>query len=217
MTKPRVSSPLRVAVLISGGGTTLENLLAVIARGELAAEIVAVVSSHPAARGLSIAQAAGIPTQVVAPRDHTSLAAFSEATFAPCRTAGADVVAMGGYLKLVAIPADFSQRVFNIHPSLIPAFCGQGFFGRHVHEAVLAAGVRITGCTVHFVDNQYDHGPIVCQQPVPVLDDDTPASLAARVFAAECQLYPQALAWYAAGRLSIEGRRVRVLPAPAGS
>jgi folate-dependent phosphoribosylglycinamide formyltransferase PurN len=98
----------------------------------------------------------------------------------------------------------------NIHPSLIPAFCGRGFYGHHVHEAVLAYGVKITGCTVHFADNQYDHGPIILQRAVPVWDDDTPESLAARVFEQECEAYPEAIRLYAAGRLQLEGRRVRI-------
>jgi phosphoribosylglycinamide formyltransferase 1 len=99
----------------------------------------------------------------------------------------------------------------NIHPALIPAFCGKGYYGHHVHEAVLAAGVKITGCTVHFCDNQYDHGPIILQRPVPVVDDDTTDSLAARVFEQECQAYPEAIQLFAEGRLRIEGRRVRIL------
>ena len=98
---------------------------------------------------------------------------------------------MGGFLKHVLIPADFENRVVNIHPALIPAFCGQGFYGHRVHEAVLDAGAKMSGCTVHFVDNVYDHGPIILQRTVPVLDDDTPDTLAARVFAAECEAYPE--------------------------
>jgi phosphoribosylglycinamide formyltransferase 1 len=100
----------------------------------------------------------------------------------------------------------------NIHPALIPAFCGKGFHGRHVHEAVLASGVKVSGCTVHFADNVYDNGPIILQRVVPVFDDDTPDTLAARVFAQECEAYPEAIGLFAEGRLRIEGRRVRTLP-----
>ena len=117
---------------------------------------------------------------------------------------------MGGWLKLVVIPDDFQNRVMNIHPALIPAFCGKGFYGHRVHEAVLEYGAKISGCTVHFVDNQYDHGPIILQRTVDVLTDDTPDTLAARVFAAECEAYPEALRLFAAGRLRVEDRRVRV-------
>jgi len=119
---------------------------------------------------------------------------------------------MGGFLKRLTIPEDFLNRVTNIHPALLPAFGGEGFYGRRVHEAVLEYGVKITGCTVHFADNQYDHGPIILQKAVPVLDDDTPETLAARVFQAECEAYPEALQLIAEGRLRVEGRRVRILP-----
>ncbi len=115
---------------------------------------------------------------------------------------------MGGFLKHVLIPSDFENRVTNIHPGLIPAFCGKGFYGLRVHQAVLDYGVKVSGCTVHFVDNEYDHGPIILQHVVPVLDDDTAESLAARVFDAECEVYPQALQLYAEGRLRVVGRRV---------
>ena len=116
---------------------------------------------------------------------------------------------MGGFLKHVLIPDDFMGRVMNIHPSLIPAFCGHGFYGRRVHQAVLDYGVKVSGCTVHFVDNQYDHGPIILQHVVPVLDDDTPEALAARVFVEECSAYPEAIQRFAQGRLQLVGRRVR--------
>ena len=111
---------------------------------------------------------------------------------------------------LRALGPEFAGRVMNIHPALIPAFCGKGYYGHHVHEAVLAAGVKLTGCTVHFADNEYDHGPIIVQKAVPVLDDDTPETLAARVFEMECEAYPEAIELFAAGRLVVEGRRVRV-------
>lgn len=204
------AEPLRLAVLISGGGTTLRNLLERIEADRLAAQVVTVISSNPAARGLEFARAAGIPAHVVERSSYADLAAFSEAIFAPCRDADAQLVAMAGFLKLVEIPPDFAGRVLNIHPSLIPAFCGQGFYGHRVHEAVLAYGCKVSGCTVHFVDNVYDHGPIVLQRAVDVRDDDTPKSLAERVFAAECEAFPKAIALYAAGKLKIVGRQVHV-------
>ncbi len=123
------------------------------------------------------------------------------------------LVVMGGFLKRVTIPEDFTNRVTNIHPALIPAFCGRGYYGHRVHEAVLEYGAKLSGCTVHFADNQYDHGPVILQKAVPVLDDDTPESLAARVFEAECEAYPEALQLIADGRVRVEGRRVRILPA----
>ena len=109
---------------------------------------------------------------------------------------------------------DFQHRVTNIHPALIPAFCGRGFYGHRVHEAVLEYGAKVSGCTVHFVDNQYDHGPIILQRPVPVRDDDTPDTLAARVFAEECEAYPEAIRLFAEGRLRVEDRRVRIIEGP---
>jgi phosphoribosylglycinamide formyltransferase-1 len=203
-------SPVRLAVLISGGGTTLRNLLAKIDAGQLDAQVVTVVSSNPEARGLEFARAASVPTAVVERRHHGDLPAFSDAVFGHVRAAEPHLVVMGGFLKLIHIPADFQNRVMNIHPALIPAFCGQGFYGHRVHQAVLDYRCKVTGCTVHFVDQQYDHGPIILQAPVSVRDDDTAETLAARVFEAECELYPRAIRLFAAGRLRVEGRHVRI-------
>ncbi len=201
-------SPLKLAVLISGGGTTLKNLIQKIAAGKLNAKIELVISSSAKAGGLQIASDARIPTLVAAPKKSQSPQEFSEGTFGPCREAGVHIVAMGGYLKHVLIPPDFDYRVTNIHPALIPACCGPGMYGRRVHEAVLESGTKLSGCTVHFVDNQYDHGPIILQRSVPVLDDDTPEKLAARVFAAECEAYPEALRKIASGKVRIENGTV---------
>ena len=203
-------SALRIAVLISGGGTTLANLLEKKISGQLNVEIPLVIASNAKAGGLVIAQKAGIATSVVTPKSQPTPEAYSEAIFSACRAAGAQYVVMGGFLTHVLIPADFENRVLNIHPALIPAFCGKGFFGHRVHEAVLEYGARVSGCTVHFVDNQYDHGPVILQKTVPVLDDDTPETLAARVFAAECEAYPEALRLLSTGRVTVEGRSVRV-------
>ncbi len=203
--------PLRIVVPISGGGTTLRNLIRHVADRRLDAEIRAVVSSNPEAAGLQFARDAGISTHVIQRRDFTDSAAFSAALFQVCRNAQCDLVVLGGFLKFLTIPADFENRVLNIHPALIPAFCGRGFYGRRVHEAVLDYGAKLSGCTVHFVDHQYDHGPILLQRSVPVLDTDSPDTLAARVFAAECEAYPEALRLIAAGRVEIHGRKVRIL------
>ena len=209
---PSRPEPFRIAVLISGGGTTLHNFLEKIADGELPVEIVAVVSSTPTARGLQFAADAGIPSIVIERKSFADQDAFSRMIFDHCRRARADLVAMAGFLKRVTIPDDFANRVVNIHPALVPAFCGEGFYGHRVHEAVLQYGAKLSGCTVHFADNQYDHGPVIVQRAVPVLDDDTPETLAARVFEAECVAYPEALRLIAAGRVTVEGRRVRVKP-----
>ena len=205
------TAPIRLAVLLSKGGTSLQNLLDRIADGRLNAQIVAVVSNNANAFGLERARRAKIPAFVVDRKDADSLAEFSRRIFAHCRQAKADLVCLAGFLQLIEVPDDFLDRVMNVHPALIPAFCGKGFYGHHVHEAALNLGVKVSGCTVHFVDNQYDHGPIILQRTVPVLDDDTPASLAERVFAAECEAYPLAIQLFAEKRLKIEGRRVGIL------
>jgi phosphoribosylglycinamide formyltransferase 1 len=203
-------TPFRIAVLISGGGTTLRNLIEKIGEGSLRVEIALVVSSSPAAKGLRFAEEAGIPAAIVEPRQFGSQDDLSQAVFDHCRTGRADLVVMGGFLKRLTIPDDFVNRVTNIHPALVPAFCGQGFYGHHVHEAVLQYGAKLSGCTVHFADNQYDHGPVILQRSVPVLDDDTAETLAARIFEAECGAYPEAIQLIADGRARVEGRRVRI-------
>jgi phosphoribosylglycinamide formyltransferase-1 len=205
-----MQSPIRLAVLLSGGGTTLQNLLDQIADGRLQAQIVLVISNRPEAFGLTRANHAGVPAALVEMKDYSSREKFSQRLFDLCREARVELVCLAGFLQLIHIPDDFQGRVMNIHPALIPAFCGTGYYGHHVHEAALAYGVKISGCTVHFADNQYDHGPIILQRAVPVLDDDTPDSLAARVFAEECKAYPEAIRLFAGGRLRLEGRRVRI-------
>jgi phosphoribosylglycinamide formyltransferase 1 len=200
----------RIAVLISGGGTTLRNLIEEIRAGRLMVEIALVVASSPEARGLQFATDAGISTATIKRADYCSQDEFSRAVFAACREVQADLVVMGGFLKRLTIPEDFANRVTNIHPALVPSFCGAGFYGHRVHEAVLEYGAKLSGCTVHFADNQYDHGPVILQRAVPVLDDDTPETLAARVFEAECTAYPEAIQLIADGRVRVEGRRVRI-------
>jgi formyltetrahydrofolate-dependent phosphoribosylglycinamide formyltransferase len=196
---PKDSRKLRIAVLISGAGTTLRNLIDKIAAGQLRAEIAAVVSSSAEAKGLLHAAAANIPASIIDPKSFATPADFSTTVFDCCRAVKTDLVVMGGWLKLLAIPPDFAGRVINIHPALIPMFCGKGMYGPRVHEAVLASGAKVSGCTVHFVDDHYDHGPIIAQRTVRVLDGDTSESLAARVFAAECELYPHVINSLAAG------------------
>ncbi len=200
---------MRLAVLISGGGRTLKNFLDLSAAGKLPVEIPLVLSSTSKAGGLRHAREANIESRVFLRGRYDTDTAYGHALFSACRQADVDYVAMAGFLKLAPVPDDFVGRVLNIHPSLIPAFCGSGMYGDHVHQAVLDAGVKVTGVTVHFVDNQYDQGPIIWQQPVPVLDDDTADSLAQRVFAAEKEAYPHVLRQLAAGAIRLEGRKVR--------
>jgi formyltetrahydrofolate-dependent phosphoribosylglycinamide formyltransferase len=206
---------VRLAVLLSGGGTTLQNLLDRIAAGTLPAEVALVVSSRADAFGLERARRAGIPALVVARKDHPDVERFNDALHAALEPYAVDLVICAGFLSLFQPRARYAARVMNIHPALIPAFCGTGYYGDKVHRAVIESGVRISGCTVHFADDQYDHGPIILQGTVPVLDDDTPATLAERVHALERELYPEAIRLWAEGRLRIEGRRVRILPPAA--
>jgi formyltetrahydrofolate-dependent phosphoribosylglycinamide formyltransferase len=208
-----MNSPIRLAVFLSGNGTTLQNLLDQIASGKLRAQIALVGSNHAEVYGLMRAMNAGIPIAVVERKECGSREEFSQRLFDLCRQAKVDLVCLAGFLQLIHIPDDFLGRVMNIHPALIPAFCGKGYYGNHVHEAVLAYGAKVSGCTVHFCDNQYDHGPIILQRTVPVLDEDNPDTLAARVFEQECEAYPEAIRLFAEGRLLIEGRRVRVVKA----
>ncbi len=207
---------MKIAVLISGSGRTLKNFIDLAGEGSLPVEIELVVSSNPTAGGLECAKDAGIASVVLERKDFDSHRGYGDAIFSTCRDAGVDLVVMAGFLKLAPVPDDFAGRVVNIHPSLIPAFCGQGMYGHHVHQAVLDYGCKVTGVTVHFVDNQYDRGPIIWQQPVPVFDDDTAETLAARVFEAEKEAYPHVLGLIAAGRVQIDGRRVTIGSAKRG-
>jgi phosphoribosylglycinamide formyltransferase-1 len=208
---PIVDPPIRLGVCVSGGGTTLQNLIDLIRAKRLRAQVVQVVASRPRIGAIPRAEAAGIPL-ALANRSARSLAEFSRSVFDPIRHSRADLVILGGFLSLVEIPPDFAGRVINVHPALIPAFCGKGYHGASVHRAVVESGVKVSGCTVHFADASYDTGPIILQRTVPVQEDDTPETLAARVFKAECQALPEAVSLYADGRLRVEGRRVRVLP-----
>jgi phosphoribosylglycinamide formyltransferase 1 len=220
MSSSSPAVPLKLAVLISGSGRTLNNLIELAAEGELPVEIRLVISSTAKAGGLKFAKEAGISTRVIGrgdfPAGTAGDGAFGDAIFSACREARVDCVAMAGFLKLAPVPNDFAGRVVNIHPALIPAFCGPSMYGQHVHQAVLDAGVKVTGCTVHFVDNRYDAGPIIWQQPVPVFDDDTAETLGARVFEAEKEAYPHVLKLLAAGRVKLQGRRVTIAKPPRG-
>jgi formyltetrahydrofolate-dependent phosphoribosylglycinamide formyltransferase len=195
------TKPINLAVLLSGGGRTLINLHEHIESGKLDARIEVVVSSSASCRGVERARGRGLRTVIVDPRTmgdeefHERISNTVES---------ADLVCLAGFLFLWRIPEPFIGRVINIHPALLPEFGGKGMYGHHVHEAVLTAGRKESGCTVHFCDNQYDHGPIILQRRVPVLPGDTPDILAARVFEQECIAYPQAVQLIAEGRVRLE-------------
>ena len=176
-----MTGPLRLGVLLSGGGTTLANMLERIGDGRMRAEVATVIASRPGTRGEMIGREAGIATHLVARRDFDSVARFSEALELHLDEANVDLVCLAGFLSLWHIADRYLGRVMNIHPALIPSFCGKGMYGHHVHEAVVRSGVKVSGCTVHFADNEYDHGPIILQRTVPVKFDDTPDDVTARV------------------------------------
>lgn len=196
-----------IAVLISGSGSTLQNFIDLSAAGTLPVDICCVISSRPSARGLQRAADAGIATHVVQRRAHVD-DLFSKQITDIVTASGAQLVCMAGFLSMWIIPPEFEHRVMNIHPALLPAFGGKGYYGLKVHQAVIDAGCTVSGCTVHFADNVYDHGPIILQRPVSVLDDDTPESLAERVMTEERVVYPEAIRLFAQGRLRVKGQRV---------
>lgn len=188
-----MTAPLRLAVLISGSGRTLQNLIAEIAAGTLDARIVAVVASKPEATGRTFALAAGIPVAEIHRADFPGPKAYGRAVDAALAPHAPDLIVLAGFIHYLALPDRWRGHVVNIHPALLPRFGGRGMYGDRVHAAVLAAGESESGCTVHRVDDVYDHGAILLQMRVPVLPGDTPATLGARVFEAEKQAYPEAL------------------------
>ena len=208
----RTKKRLRLGILISGGGRTMMNILQEIRNGRLSAEIAIVISSLASAAGVQRARDAGLPVTVIRTKDHPDVAAFSRRIEEELTAAKVDLVVQGGWLCLWRIPPQYENRVMNIHPALLPSFGGKGMWGHHVHEAVLAAGCKVSGCTVHFCTNEYDKGPIILQRTCPVEDDDTADRLADRVFEQECIAYPQAIRWFAEARLQVEGSRVKVGP-----
>jgi len=188
-----VGRPLRIAVLLSGSGTSLENLFEHVERGELDARVTVVIASKPGAFGLERARRRGVPAFAVPRKEHPDVGEFNDRIHEILARHEVDVVALLGFLSPFEPRERFRGRALNVHPALIPRHSGKGYYGRRVHEAVLAAGDRESGATVHLVDDEYDHGPILLQERVPVLPDDTPDTLAARVQALERRLVPQAL------------------------
>lgn len=203
---------LRLAVLLSGSGTTLENLFEHCASGSLNADIAAVVSSRAGAYGLERARNRKVPAHTVEKRKFASPDEFSNAIFETLDPYKTDLIVLAGFMSLLRIPPEYSNRVVNVHPALLPSFGGKGYYGLKVHEAVLKHGCKVAGCTVHFVDNEYDQGPIIAQKAVPVLPDDNADTLGARVQEAEREIYPRVLQLFAENRVRIEGRIVKILP-----
>jgi formyltetrahydrofolate-dependent phosphoribosylglycinamide formyltransferase len=206
---------LRVAVLLSGGGTSLENLFDEIDAG-LPAEVVCVLASKKSAFGLERAEKRGVPAFAVPRREYPDVHAFNDALHEILDRHEPDLVCLLGFLSPFELRGRYAGRTLNVHPALIPAFSGKGFYGHHVHEAVLKAGVKLTGATVHFASDDYDDGPILLQGTIPVEEDDDADRLAARVQALERKLLPEAIRLIASGRVQIEAGRTRIRPPENG-
>jgi formyltetrahydrofolate-dependent phosphoribosylglycinamide formyltransferase len=202
--------PVRLGVLISGGGTTLMNILDYIKKGRLNAEVTVVISSRSTAAGVEKAKTAGLDVKIIRKKDYPEIDKFSKRIEEDLIAANVDLVVQGGWLCLWKIPDRYGNRVMNIHPALLPSFGGQGMWGHYVHEAVLAAGCKVSGCTVHFCTNEYDKGPIIVQRCCQVKDDDSAETLAARVFEQECIAYPQAIKLFQEGKLRVRNGRVEI-------
>ena len=212
---------LKVGVLASGGGTNLQAIIDRAADGRIDAEVAIVISDVRDAYALERARVAGIHYAFIDPRDlpnrdappHDRRASFNRAVIQKLRDHDVELVALAGYLRITSdeFVDAFEGRIMNIHPSLIPSFCGKGMHGLRVHQAALDYGVKVSGCTVHFVTKEVDAGPIIIQRTAPVLDDDTPETLQARILEQEYQAYSEAIQLFAEGRLRIVGRRVRVV------
>ncbi|WP_347243796.1 phosphoribosylglycinamide formyltransferase, partial [Thermogutta sp.] len=198
---------LPVAVLISGTGRTLRDLLKAVDEGRVPIDVRLVIASTPNASGLQYAEFMGIPAEVIERKDYDSSDAYSAAIYQRCKEIGAEYIIMAGFAIRLTIIPEFQNRVIGTHPALAPAFCGQGYFGRRVHEAVLEHGVKVTGCTVFFLDQEYNNGPVIIQKWTPVEPDDTVEKLEARVLKLETEALIEALQLLAENRIRVEGRR----------
>lgn len=205
---------LNIAVLVSGGGTNLQALLDAQKRGEIpGGQISLVVSSKPGIYALERAADANVPAEVISRKDYPDTDAFCDALMETLEQHDIDLVVLAGFLSILneAFIRSYPNRIINVHPSLIPSFCGQGYYGLKVHECALERGVKVTGATVHFVNEEPDGGPIILQRAVNILSGDTPEILQKRVMEeAEWKLLPQAVALFCDGRLSVEGRWVNI-------
>lgn len=203
---------MRLGVLVSGGGTNLQALLDAVADGRLAAEVAVVISDREGVYALDRAAAAGVPTAVVKTADYPDRDAFSAAVAELLARHGVELVVLAGWLKIFTAPllSKYPDRIINTHPALLPSFGGRGMYGHHVHEAVLNYGCKVSGCSVHFVSEEVDGGPLLEQVAVPVKDDDTPDSLQQRILVEEHRALVRAVRWITEGRVHVEGRRVTV-------
>jgi phosphoribosylglycinamide formyltransferase-1 len=204
---------IRIGVLASGRGSNLQAIIDACKRGYIPGEVVCVISDKKDAFALERARREGIPAIFLDPSDYPSREDYDKALAQTLKEHNVDLVCLAGFMRILTPPfiEEFRNRIMNIHPALIPSFCGKGMYGLKVHQAVLDFGVKVTGCTVHFVTEEVDLGPIIVQIPVMVREDDTPETLSERVLKREHRAYPLAIKLFAEGRLKIEGRRVRIL------
>ncbi len=209
-TPENKTKPIRLGVLISGSGRTMMNILNHIKSKTLNAEIALVISSRSTVSGIEKAKSAKLPVKIIRTKDHPDIDNFSNTLEQALTEANVDLVIQGGWLCLWKIPKTFENKVMNIHPALLPSFGGKGMWGHHVHEAVLSTGCKVSGCTVHFCNNKYDAGPIIIQRCCPVAEDDTPDTLASRVFEQECIAYPQAIRLFIEKRLKVTNNKVSI-------
>lgn len=203
----------RIAVLCSGGGSNLQAIIDQVEAGNIDGEIVLVLANASKAYALERAKKHGIPCEFVSKKQAGSSEAFNDILLEKLQQAKADLVVLAGYLPIVGaqIVKAYPHKIINIHPALIPSFCGVGMYGHYVHEAVLAYGAKISGATTHFVDEEVDHGGVIMQKSVPVLEGDTPEMLAARVLTVEHEILPETVRLFCAGKLGVDGRHVHVL------
>ena len=205
---------LNVVVLVSGGGTNLQAIIDAIAAGKVTnAQIVGVISNNKTVKSLERARNAGIPAVCVSPKDYESREVFNDALLAKVKEFTPDLIVLAGFLVKIpeAMVHEYSNHIINIHPSLIPSFCGTGYYGLKVHEGALARGVKVTGATVHFVDEGTDTGPIILQKAVEVQEGDTPEILQRRVMEqAEWKIMPQAIDLIANGKVTVTGKTVHI-------
>lgn len=202
----------RLAVMVSGGGTDLQSVIDGVQSGKIPGEIAVVISSKPGVYALERAKKAGIPGIVICKKDYADEQAFFDANLGVLREYGAEGVVLAGYLSILGrqMIEAYPNKIINIHPSLIPSFCGKGYYGLRVHQAVLDYGAKVSGATVHFVDEGADTGPIILQQAVSVLPEDTAESLQQRILEVEHEILPEAVALFCAGRLLVQGRKVTI-------
>lgn len=207
---------LQIGILLSGKGrgSNMQALIDGTRDGRIHGDVALVISTSPGAPALERAAASGVPALLIPAEEHPEPGALDRELAEQFQSAGVELICLAGYMRLLGpeFLGRFPNRVLNVHPALLPAFGGRGYYGRRVHEAVLESGARYSGVTVHLTDDEYDHGPIVAQEVVPVLRDDTVETLAARVLQAEHRLYPEAVALFAARRVHVEGRRVLIDP-----